>query len=61
MATRTEKVKKEKFDVEVVKKFVSGLKKGKGKFLNVGFKGGDLGLDDYKYDVASSDDDYDFM
>jgi hypothetical protein len=61
VATRTEKVKKEKSDAEAAKKLASGSKKGKGKFLNAGSKGGDSGLDDYKYDVASPDDDYDFM
>jgi translation initiation factor 3 subunit J len=61
VTTRTEKVKKEKADAEAAKKLASGSKKGKGKFLNAGSKGGDSGLDDYKYDVASPDDDYDFM
>lgn len=61
VAARTEKVKKEKAEAEQAKKLAAGSKKGKGKFLNAGSKGGDSGLDDYKYDVASPDDDYDFM
>ena len=61
VSVRTDKVKKEKVDAEAAKKAAAGSKKGKGKFLNAGGKGGDSGLDDFKYDVASPDDDYDFM
>ena len=61
VSVRTDKVKKEKADAEAAKKAAAGSKKGKGKFLNAGGKGGDSGLDDFKYDVASPDDDYDFM
>jgi len=59
--TRTEKVKREKADAETKKKAEAGSKKGKGKFLNAGGKGGDNGLDDFKYAVNSPDDGYDFM
>jgi translation initiation factor 3 subunit J len=61
VATRTEKVKREKADAEVAKKAAAGSKKGKGKFLNAGGKGGDNGLDDFKYAIDSPDDGYDFM
>ena len=61
VSVRTDKVKKEKADAEAAKMAAAGSKKGKGKFLNAGGKGGDSGLDDFKYDVASPDDDYDFM
>jgi translation initiation factor 3 subunit J len=58
---RSDKVKKEKAEAEVAKKAAAGSKKGKGKFLNAGGKGGDSGLDDFKYDLESVDDAYDFM
>ena len=59
VAARTDKVKKEKADAEAAKKAAANSKKG--KFLNAGAKGGDSGLDDYKYNVSSVDDEYDFM
>ena len=58
---RSDKVKKEKAEAEAAKKAAAGSKKGKGKFLNAGGKGGDSGLDDFKYDLESVDDAYDFM
>ena len=58
---RSDKVKKEKAEAEAAKKAAAGSKKGKGKFLNAGSKGGDSGLDDFKYDLESVDDAYDFM
>jgi len=58
---RSDKVKKEKAEAEEARKAAAGSKKGKGKFLNAGSKGGDSGLDDFKYDMASVDDAYDFM
>lgn len=62
VATRTEKVKKEKAEAEEKKRLDAASKKGKSKFLNTGgTKGGDSGLDDFKYAVDSPDDDYDFM
>lgn len=52
---RTEKLKAEKAAAAQSKKV------GKKATLNVGRSGGAAGLDDYVFDNAGADDDYDFM
>ena len=58
-------MKKEKADAALAQKAEQAEKakagKGKKKFLNQGVKGANSGLDDYKYDSYTPDDDYDFM
>ena len=66
VAIRNDKVKKEKADAALNMKAEQAEKakagKGKKKFLNMkGVKGANSGLDDYKYDSYTPDDDYDFM
>ena len=65
VAIRNDKVKKEKADAALTLKAEQAEKakagKGKKKFLNQGVKGANSGLDDYKYDSYTPDDDYDFM
>ena len=65
VAIRNDKVKKEKADAALALKAEQAEKakagKGKKKFLNQGVKGANSGLDDYKYDSYTPDDDYDFM
>ena len=65
VAIRNDKVKKEKADAALAQKAEQAEKakagKGKKKFLNQGVKGANSGLDDYKYDSYTPDDDYDFM
>ena len=63
VALRNEKVKSEKAEATAAAKAKTEATKGKKgkKFLNTGTKGGDSGLEDYKYSNYSVDDDYDFM
>jgi len=62
---RNEKVKVEKAETLAAAKAASlaNQKSGKGKkkFLNQGTKGGDSGLDDYKYETYDVEDELDFM
>lgn len=67
VAVRNDRVKSEKAEAAAAAKAATtaatatkGGKKGK-KFLNQGTKGGDSGLEDYKYSNYSVDDEYDFM
>jgi translation initiation factor 3 subunit J len=64
VAIRNDKVKSEKADAAAAAKAAAPVATGKKKkFLNQGGKGGDSGLEDYKYDTKGGnyDDDYDFM
>ena len=65
VAIRNEKVKLEKAESLATAKAatLATQKSGKGKkkFLNKGTKGGDSGLDDYKYDTYDVEDELDFM
>ncbi len=68
VAIRNDKVKSEKAESAAAAKAASASATTTGsgkkkKFLNQGGKGGDSGLEDYKYDTKGGnyDDDYDFM
>jgi translation initiation factor 3 subunit J len=65
VAIRNEKVKAEKAESLAAAKAatLANQKSGKGKkkFLNQGTKGGDSGLDDYKYETYDVEDELDFM
>lgn len=65
VAIRNEKVKAEKAESLAAAKAatLATQKSGKGKkkFLNQGTKGGDSGLDDYKYETYDVEDELDFM
>jgi len=65
VAIRTEKVKAEKAESLASARAATAATakggKGKKKFLNKGTKGGDSGLDDYKYESYDVEDEMDFM